>query len=192
MMTPAPPHIAHCLTGSIAAKLYGKFSQLYDNAGCSFEMLATEAAAMILQRERTIANQWFKVLRDQDEWDDYTREDAVLHIELMKRADVLVVAPLTANTLAKIANGISDNLVTCVIRAWPVGKPIVLAPAMNTQMWENPVTEEHLERLRSRYGKTLTVVQPQAKTLFCGDVGLGAMAQAENIVRAAQECYQKL
>lgn len=82
-----------------------------------------------------------QVLRDDDEWSCWNkREDPVLHIELRKWADVFLVAPLSANTLAKMANGLCDNLLTCVARAWDFKRPLLVAPAMNTLMWESPFT----------------------------------------------------
>src|SRR4051812_48835159 len=82
------------------------------------------------------------LFRDADEWpgDRYDPGAPVLHIELRKWAEILVVAPLDANTLAKLAVGLCDNCLTCVWRAWDPAKPVVLAPAMNTLMWENPFT----------------------------------------------------
>ena len=82
------------------------------------------------------------VFRDADEWPGsrYQRDDPVLHIEFRKWADVLLVAPLDANTLAKFALGLSDNFLTCIFRAWDFERPVVLAPAMNTLMWQSPVT----------------------------------------------------
>ena len=70
--------------------------------------------------------------------------DPVAHIELRRWADALVIAPLSANTLAKAAAGMADGLLTCVLRAWDWNKPALLAPAMNTAMWESPLTEAHL------------------------------------------------
>lgn len=61
--------------------------------------------------------------------------DPVLHIELRRWADVLVLAPLSANTMAKVAHGLCDNLLTSVVRAWDYAKPMIVAPAMNTYMW---------------------------------------------------------
>jgi phosphopantothenoylcysteine decarboxylase len=90
-----------------------------------------------------------------------------------------LIAPLDANTLAKCANGICDNLLTNVIRAWDFSKPIIVCPAMNTAMWDNPLTAAHLEKLRSL---GYTIIPPQEKTLVCGDVGMGAMASTDNIV----------
>ncbi|ESQ30670.1 hypothetical protein EUTSA_v10012360mg, partial [Eutrema salsugineum] len=70
--------------------------------------------------------------------------DPVLHIELRHWADVMIIAPLSANTSAKIAGGLCDNLLTCIIRAWDYTKPMFVAPSMNTLLWNNPFTERHL------------------------------------------------
>src|SRR6185295_16400642 len=71
----------------------------------------------------------------------------VVHIELRRWADLFLIAPLDANTLAKLAAGLADNCLTCVWRAWDPARPIVLAPAMNTLMWEHPLTARHLRQL---------------------------------------------
>jgi len=90
------------------------------------------------------------VILDEDEWPGqdtgqrYQRDDPVLHIELRRWADMLVIAPLDANTLAKLAHGLADNCLTCVWRAWDPQRPVILAPAMNTLMWEHPLTASHL------------------------------------------------
>jgi phosphopantothenoylcysteine decarboxylase len=146
---------------------------------------------------------------DDDEWigDRYTRDDPVLHIAFRDWAELLVVAPLDANTLAKFALGLSDNFLTCVFRAWDFSKPVILAPAMNTRMWESPVTLRHLRQLLddrgdggkdpswslveapdvfARHAPSLILVPPQAKRLACGDYGLGAMAEVVTIAEAVR------
>jgi len=154
------------------------------------------------------------VVLDEDEWPgrsegrQYQRDDPVLHIELRRWADLFLVAPLDANTLAKLANGLADNCLTCVWRAWDAARPVLLAPAMNTLMWEHPLTVRHLgqiardagagpgpereqlEEVVARINRScprLHVVPPQNKRLACGDVGVGAMAEVDEIVRAVQE-----
>ena len=89
------------------------------------------------------------LFRDSDEWPGtrYHRGDEVLHIEFRKWADLFVIAPLDANTLAKFALGISDNFVSCIFRAWDFARPVILVPAMNTLMWDSPVTLRHLRQL---------------------------------------------
>lgn len=94
---------------------------------------------------------------DEDEYLSWTgRGDPVVHIELKNLCDLLMICPLSANTLAKYANGISDNLLTNIVRAWPyekvmkegenyewvLKKPVMVAPAMNTDMFEHPITEK--------------------------------------------------
>ena len=123
---------------------------------------------------------------DEDEWRDYKAvgSDPVLHIELTKWADVLLIAPLSANTLAKVATGICDNLLTCVCRAWQLGiKPFIVAPAMNTFMWNHPVTKPQLNTISS-WGAN--IINPVVKTLACGDNGNGALASVEDIVGAVE------
>ncbi len=154
------------------------------------------------------------VILDSDEWPGrdsgrhYNRDDAVLHIELRKWADVFAIAPLDANTLAKLAVGLSDNCLTCVWRAWDLAKPVVLAPAMNTLMWEHPFTRRHLKSIAADAGaahlpmhlddtqliaqindrsKTLRIVPPVTKQLACGDIGVGALAAVPEIVAAIND-----
>lgn len=82
-----------------------------------------------------------------DEWSLWNeRGDPVLHIELRRWADVFVISPLDANTMGKIANGICDNLLTCVARAWDPKMPLLFAPAMNTMMFDHPLTKEHRKK----------------------------------------------
>ena len=129
------------------------------------------------------------VATDSDEWKWAKVGDGVLHIELRAWADIAVVAPLSANTLAKVAHGLCDNLVTCVLRAWEwQAKPLVLCPAMNTAMWDHPLTQPQLDAVCafSRTKRTV-VVQPVSKVLACGDVGTGALAAPADIATAARQ-----
>ncbi|CAI7736554.1 unnamed protein product [Closterium sp. NIES-53] len=122
---------------------------------------------------------------DEDEWRQWNRlGDSVLHIELRKWADVMVIAPLSANTLAKVASGICDNLLTSIVRAWDFGKPLLLAPAMNTHMWTSPFTARHVAILE---GLGAELVSPVSKRLACGDVGTGAMAEPASIEAAVRQ-----
>ncbi|CAO3665087.1 unnamed protein product [Umbelopsis ramanniana] len=92
----------------------------------------------------------------------------------------MVLAPLDANTLAKVATGLCDNLLTCVLRAWDPAKPVLVCPAMNTNMWTHPFTAKHLETLESFL--SYKIIAPISKLLACGDLGVGAMAEVETIV----------
>ena len=150
------------------------------------------------------------LFRDSDEWPGtrYHRGDEVLHVEFRKWADLFIVAPLDANTLAKFALGVSDNFLTCIFRAWDFAKPVILAPAMNTLMWDSPVTLRHLRQLLedravgpipsgwtldeapavfARHAPEIILVPPQAKRLACGDIGLGAMAEVTEIAEVVRQ-----
>jgi phosphopantothenoylcysteine decarboxylase len=154
------------------------------------------------------------VYLDSDEWPQgrlFRVGEPVLHIELRKWADLLLIAPMDANTLAKTALGLCDNLLTCVYRAWDFSRPVVLAPAMNTLMWEHPATARHLAQLLRDHGGAqpvvmdadglceaingtcarLRIVPPQSKRLACGDEGLGAMADVGEIARIVEQMMQQ-
>ncbi|MBX7104463.1 MAG: phosphopantothenoylcysteine decarboxylase, partial [Gemmataceae bacterium] len=124
--------------------------------------------------------------RDSDEWPAgrYQRGDPVLHIELRNWADLFLIAPLDAHTLAKLALGLCDNLPTCVARAWPGDKPLALAPAMNTLMWEQPVTARHLAQISDDRQGRLAVIGAIAEELARGDVRVGGMTEVPDIVAA--------
>ncbi|XP_053209984.1 phosphopantothenoylcysteine decarboxylase-like [Panonychus citri] len=130
--------------------------------------------------ELKVKHEKVKIFTDESEWTSWRQmTDPVLHIELRKWADILLIAPLDANTLAKISSGICDNLLTCVVRAWDLKKPFLFCPSMNTHMWEHPVTSEAIDKLLS-WGFTLIPVV--AKKLACGDIGPGGMAEVDTIV----------
>ncbi|OLN93066.1 putative thymidylate synthase [Colletotrichum chlorophyti] len=130
---------------------------------------------------------------DTDEWvQPWRRGASILHIELRRWADLLLVAPLSANTLAKVVNGFSDNLLTSVIRAWdPDGlidgrkKKILVATAMNSAMYAHPITAEQIRVLEEEWS-WFEVLKPMAKKLACGDVGQGAMTAWEDIVKITE------
>ncbi|EGX44765.1 hypothetical protein AOL_s00188g103 [Orbilia oligospora ATCC 24927] len=107
--------------------------------------------------------------------------DPILHIELRRWADILLIAPLSANSLAKIVGGFSDNLLLSVVRAWDTNKPIAVAPAMNTLMWEHPVTTSQIKVLETEWS-WFRVLRPVEKLLACGDSGSGAMKEWSTIV----------
>jgi phosphopantothenoylcysteine decarboxylase len=206
------------VTGSVAAIRTPLLYEALKQAGHQVKVTATSASLYFFdpttldplvttppQRNPVV------VILDEDEWPGrstggrYQRDDPVLHIELRRWADLLLIAPLDANTLAKLANGLADNCLTCVWRAWDPARPVVLAPAMNTLMWEHPLTGRHLRQLAQDAGATaipdsldldsliawmnkscphLRIVPPQSKRLACGDVGVGAMAGIEELVTA--------
>ena len=115
-----------------------------------------------------------------------TEEDPkqIQHIDLGKEADLFLVAPASANTIAKLAIGLADNMVTSTALALPQGTKKILAPAMNTKMLEHPATQRNLKLLQD-YG--YQIIQPRHATLACGDQGSGALASIETILTTIQE-----
>jgi phosphopantothenoylcysteine decarboxylase / phosphopantothenate---cysteine ligase len=108
---------------------------------------------------------------------DLTQESAIGHIELADSADAVVIAPATANVIGKLAAGIADDLITTVLLA--VRAPVVLAPAMNVNMWENPIVQANLSRLRTHGYR---VVEPDAGFLACGWEGKGRLPDTRVLV----------
>lgn len=106
----------------------------------------------------------------------------VEHISLAKKADLCVIAPTTANVLAKLAEGIADDMLTTTVLAMKC--PIVVAPAMNTNMYENPITQQNIASLKKR---GFIFVDPIAGRLACGDTGVGKMAEPVDIVSVIVE-----
>ncbi|KAG0165193.1 hypothetical protein DFQ28_009109, partial [Apophysomyces sp. BC1034] len=143
----------------------------------NLKVIRTQAAGYFFDDELIEAD----IHTDDQEWRMWKKKtDPVLHIDLRNWADIMVVAPLDANTLAKIANGLCDNLLTCVLRAWDLRKPVLVCPAMNTNMWTHPFTATHLGVLQDTL--TFKIISPISKTLACGDTGIGAMAEPQTIV----------
>ncbi len=204
-------------TGSVAAiRVPALYTALVAD-GHAVKIVATEAAAYFFD-PAAIGNEQpardAVVFLDEDEWSGrktgrrYEVGDRVVHIDLRTWAEVFVIAPLDANTLAKLAIGLCDNCLTCVWRAWDPARPVVLAPAMNTLMWQNPFTRRHLRAIAADAGaghipghldesqliaqindrsRTLRVIQPIEKRLACGDTGIGGLAEVGEIVTAVRE-----
>ncbi|QIL46027.1 phosphopantothenoylcysteine decarboxylase [Vagococcus coleopterorum] len=105
--------------------------------------------------------------------------DKVNHIALAQNCDLVLIAPATANIIGKLSNGIADDMLTTVCMAVPIDTPKIIAPAMNTKMYEQPVTVDNLNKLKS-YG--YEEIKPISEMLACGDVGIGALAPVTEIV----------
>lgn len=177
-------------TGSVASLRVPRLTKLLLEKGAAVRVVMTKSAKNFVQVESDFPA-GVQVHDDLDEWQCWKKKsDPVLHIELRKWADIFLVAPLSANTLAKMANGLCDNLLTSVARAWPLetDNMIFLAPAMNTMMWEHPITAQQLDTL-SGYG--MHIIQPISKVLACGDFGDGAMQEPEMIVESVIESWTR-
>ncbi|EJC98833.1 flavo protein [Fomitiporia mediterranea MF3/22] len=174
-------HVLLIATGSVASvKAPLIVSELLKYENVRVEVIATDASLTFFDQEE-ILDAGLRVWTDEDEWKDgYKIGDPILHIELRRWADVVLIAPCSANTLAKMAGGLCDNLATSVLRALAPTTPTYVFPAMNTFMYEHPLTSEHIRVVKEvlRY----EVFGPIGKNLACGDVGLGAMLEWKDIV----------
>lgn len=109
------------------------------------------------------------------------------HIELARWADLVLIAPASANVLARLASGLSDDLLTTLCLATEA--PIAVAPAMNQAMWRDPTTQANLETLRTLRDERLVVMGPDAGEQACGDVGLGRMLEPYDIAKRCADCF---
>ncbi|WP_281248978.1 flavoprotein, partial [Collinsella vaginalis] len=170
------PTVLLCVTGCIAAYKSCEVLRLLQKAGCRVKVLMTEHAA------RFVGPTTFRALTGERVaiglFDD--PDDPIHHISLAQEADLVLVAPATANVIAKMAAGIADDLLSTTLLATKA--PILVAPAMNTGMWTAEVTRENVARL---IGRGVELVGPDSGRLACGDVGSGKLAPVEDIAAAA-------
>jgi phosphopantothenoylcysteine decarboxylase len=221
-------HVLLCASGSVATiKIPNMINALAQHKNVEIRLIFTASAANFLQgqsaEQPSIADiEVFPnvgaVYFDADEWaEPWVRGNKILHIELRRWADIMIIAPLSANELAKITQGWSDNLLLSVVRAWdttglvdPVRdipgvqwaeektaegvikkKRILVAPSMNTAMWLQPITKKQIDVLNDEWGVKnggwFEILQPMQKELACGDVGGGAMKDWREIVGLIEE-----
>ena len=161
------------VTGGIAAYKTPNLIRLLKKKGANVIVVATSNALNFVTKLtlQTVTNNKVYV----DEFD--TKDFDIEHISLSKKADLLLIAPLSANTLGKIANGIADNLLTSIVLAFD--KPVVLCPAMNTNMWQNAIVQDNLTKLKNH---NFNILEPVSGLLACGDNGIGKMKDECDIV----------
>ena len=166
------------VTGGIAAYKSADLCSRLVNADADVHVIMTEAATQFVApltfqalTHRPASIDMFALLRDTD----------ITHVSLGQSADLLIVAPATANTLAKLAHGAADNLLTTTALA--MRGPILIAPAMETGMWQNPATQANVERLR---GRGIHLIGPVEGRLASGSIGVGRMVEPAEIVEEAR------
>lgn len=159
------------VTGGIAAYKSAALASLLVKAGADVQVIMTEHAQEFIAPITFEALTGHRCLTDTF---DRNHEYSTEHVELGKRADAVIVAPATANVIAKLAHGVADDMLTTTILACRC--PKIIAPAMNTRMYENPVTQDNMELLR-KYG--MEVVEAASGRLACGDIGAGKMPEPE-------------
>ncbi|MDY4761020.1 phosphopantothenoylcysteine decarboxylase [Streptococcus thoraltensis] len=169
------------VSGSISAYKAADITSQLGKLGYKVHVLMTEAATTF------ITPLTLQVLSKNPVHLDVMEEkiaDRINHIDLGKEADLFILAPASANTIAQLANGMANNMVTSTALALPSGIPKLFAPAMNTKMYDHPATQANIERLKS-YG--YREIEPKSAVLACGDVGRGALADLNIILKTIEE-----
>jgi phosphopantothenoylcysteine decarboxylase/phosphopantothenate--cysteine ligase len=164
------------VTGGIAAYKAAILCRLLQERGAEVQVVMTSSAT------RFVGPDTFAALTGRPVHSDvFEHTETVLHVRLAREADVAVVAPATANILAKLANGLADDLLSSTLLE--LGGPLVVAPAMHSGMWDAPPTRRNMAALREA---GVTVVGPVTGPLAAGDEGMGRMAEPEEIAEAVQ------
>lgn len=173
--------ITLAVTGSISAYKAADITSQLTKLGFEVKVLMTPAARKFITPLTLQIHSKHQVGLDVMIEDDPQR---IEHIDIGKETDIFLVAPASANTIAKLAMGLADNMVTSTALALPQGTKKLLAPAMNTKMLEHPATQRNLKLLQD-YG--YQIIQPREALLACGDKGSGALASVDTIVETVKE-----
>lgn len=178
-------HVVLAVSGSIAAYKIASLASMLKKLNADITVLMTKNATNFINPITFETLTGNKCLIDTF---DRNFQYSVEHVSLAKLADVVMVAPASANVIGKIANGIADDMLTTTVMACKCKK--IVAPAMNTQMYTNPIVEDNMEKLK-RFG--YEVITPDTGLLACGDVGLGKMPSEDVLLQyIIRECaYEK-
>lgn len=163
------------VTGSIAAYKAADIARKLAKNGHNVQAILTKNGSRFITAETLETLTGNKVYEDTF---DSKRLSRTEHIALAKKADIAVVAPATANLIAKAAVGIADDMLTTVMLALK-NTPVLIAPAMNTAMYENPITQRNIRSL-TEFG--FEFIEPREAELACSDTGKGALAQVDDII----------
>lgn len=172
--------------GGVSSYKTCELVRLFVKDGFSTKVMMTEAAAKL------VTPLLFQTLSGNNVYIDLFRtlkEESIQHISLAQWADICVIAPLSANSLSKVAVGICDNLLTTVLCSFPGEKEVLFAPAMNENMWNNPIIKENIEKLKKIKG--YNIITPRKGELACGIWGEGRMPEPEDIFMRAKSALGK-
>jgi phosphopantothenoylcysteine decarboxylase/phosphopantothenate--cysteine ligase len=175
--------VALGVTGGIAAYKAAEILRWLQRAGCTVRVAMTRHACELITPLTFRALSGAHVIVD-----DYAPDnpDPIAHITFSQTVDLLLIAPATANIIAKFAHGIADDFLTTTYLACQA--PVIIAPAMNTTMWNHPVTRRNLARLRADGAH---IIEPDTGEMACGTIGPGRLSEPERIVEAAMEILQR-
>ena len=169
------PHVVLGLSGGIAAYKAAELARLLIKQGVSVQVAMTEAACHFITPVTMQALSGKPVLTSQ--WDD--GGNGMAHISLSRNADAIVIAPATADFIAKLAHGLADDLLSALCLARDC--PLLVAPAMNRQMWESPATQRNIAQLQA---DGVIILGPDSGVQACGEEGLGRMLEAAQLAQA--------
>ncbi|MDD5355272.1 MAG: flavoprotein [Candidatus Omnitrophica bacterium] len=173
-------NVVLAVTGSIAAYKACDLIRALQKLGFLVTVIMTKEA------KEFVTALTFKELSKNKVYEGMFDKDAdfdIEHISLAEKADLILIAPATANIIGKIANGICDDLLSCTVMA--TKKPVLIASAMNENMYTNRIVQANINKLKSLGYK---FVQPRRGELACGRVGWGCLAETEVIVKEAKKC----
>src|SRR5579872_6803081 len=171
-------HVLLIISGGIAAFKAAELIRLLRRAGCGVTCVLTQNGARFVTPLTLQALSETKVYTDLF---SLTDENEMGHIQLSRAADLLVVAPATANILAKMASGMADDLASTVLLA--TDKPVLVAPAMNVRMWLHASTQANMATLRAR---GIGCIGPNEGAMACNEFGPGRMAEPSEILAAIE------
>lgn len=176
-----PKTILLAVSGSISAYKAADLTSQLTKLGYRVHVLMTEAARQF------ITPLTLQVLSKNPVHTDVMEEklaDRINHIDLGKEADLFILAPASANSIAKLAQGMADNIVTATALALPDSVKKLMAPAMNTKMYDHPLTQKNLASLKELGYEEIA---PKSSLLACGDIGRGALADLPTIIEKIEE-----
>lgn len=171
------------ITGSIAAYKAAEIANRLTKDGYAVETIMTKGGCAFITPLTLQSLTKNRVYTDVFE-EKYPHE--IQHISLAQKTNLVLVAPASADIIGKAAGGIADDMLSTVLCAVS-GVPVFFAPAMNTKMYENPIVQENIQRLR-RVG--YQIIEPKESRLACGDTGKGAMADVDEIVQVVENVLQ--
>ncbi|HCE09766.1 MAG TPA: bifunctional phosphopantothenoylcysteine decarboxylase/phosphopantothenate--cysteine ligase CoaBC [Oxalobacteraceae bacterium] len=172
------------LTGGIACYKAAEFTRALSREGASVQVVMTAAATQFITPVTMQALSGHTVYIDQ--WDPRIANN-MAHIDLTRDADAIVIAPCTADFMFKLAHGACDDLLSTLCVARPTNLPLLVAPAMNVEMWQNPATQRNVTQLTA---DRIAILGPDAGEQACGETGMGRMLEAQQLLEEVIAAFQ--
>jgi phosphopantothenoylcysteine decarboxylase / phosphopantothenate---cysteine ligase len=183
-MSLAGKNIVLGLTGGIACYKAAELARGLVKAGASCQVVMTEAARHFITPVTLQALSGKPVFTDQ--WDSRISNN-MAHIDLSRHADAILISPCSADFMRKLVHGAADDLLSTLCLARPANVPLLVAPAMNVEMWDNPATQRNVVQLKK---DGITLLGPAAGDQACGETGLGRMLEPEQLLESLSAFFQ--